>query len=483
MDPSAAVAETHLSVVFLFGDRAWKLPKAVRMAFVDQSTPERRAAACEREVALNRRLAPDVYLGVLAVARDGAVAEHLIEMRRMPTDRRLSTLIGRHPGHDEVRAVARRIAAFHAGADRSEAIAAAGSPAAVRRLWDDNLVELTPFRDTVLAGDELDAVGAAAHRYLDGREPLLATRQSEGHVVDGHGDLLADDIFCLDDGPRILDCLAFDDRLRHGDVLLDVAMLALDLERLGRADLGDLLVTAYDEFVDEHHPASLADHYVAYRALVRAKIACLRVGDERKAAAERARSLLHLCRNHLERAHVRLVLVGGAPGTGKSTLAAGLAATNGWVVLDSDELRKDLAGLGHAESGAAPYGEGLYRPEMTDRVYATLRDRAGRLLGRGESVVLDASWTDARHRHLATEVASTNHADLAELVCTVPDEVARRRVAERAQGADVVSDADPEVASRMAAAQDPWPTAITVDTTADPTDSLAAALTALAGPA
>lgn len=472
----AAAAETHLSVVFLLGDRAWKLPKPVRMAFVDQSTPELRARTCRREVDLNRRLAPDVYLGVLDLVRDGEAVDHLIEMRRMPDDRRLTTLALAGGGHDEVVAVARRLAAFHAAAARSGPVAEAGDPDAVRRLWDDNLDELAVYRDVVLDGTRVDAVAATAHRYLDGRRPLFVGRIADGHVVDGHGDLLADDIFCLDDGPRILDCLAFDDRLRHGDVLLDLAMLVMDLERLGRADLADLLVTTYRRHTDEHHPASLAHHYVAYRALVRAKIACLRVDDEGPAARDRARDLLALCRRHLDRGEVRLVLVGGAPGSGKSTLAEGLAGERDWAVLSSDETRKDLLGIDHRRSAAAPFGEGAYRTEVTDRVHAALREQAGRLLAQGESVVLDASWTEARHRAAAVDLAAGHAATLVALECRLPVAVAQRRILGRG---DSVSDADDEVAARLAAARDPWPDAVVVDTSGDPTDALAAALTAL----
>ncbi len=475
----AAAAETHLSVVFLVGDRAWKLPKPVRMAFVDQSTPALRARACRREVELNRRLAPDVYLGVLDLVRDGEVVDHLIEMRRMPDDRRLATLVLAGDGHDEVVAVARRLAAFHAAADRGEPVTAAGEPDAVRRLWDDNLDELLPFRDDVLDGAELDAAADAAHRYLDGRRSLFARRIADGHVVDGHGDLLADDIFCLDDGPRILDCLAFDDRLRHGDVLLDLAMLAMDLERLGRADLADLLVATYRRHTDEHHPASLAHHYVAYRALVRAKIACLRVADEGPVARDRGRALLDLGRRHLDRGAVRLVLVGGAPGTGKSTLAEGLAEVREWAVLGSDETRKDLLGIDHRDSAAAPFGEGAYRTEVTERVHAALRERAGHLLAHGESVVIDASWTDVRHRAAAAALAADHAADLLALECRLPVAEARRRVTERAARGGSVSDADAEVAERLAATRDPWPEAVPVDTSGDPATALAAALAAL----
>ena len=127
-----------------------------------------------------------------------------------------------------------------------------------------------------------------ARRYLDGRGQLFAARIAHEKVRDGHGDLLADDIFCLDDGPRILDCIEFDDRLRYGDVLADVAFLAMDLERVGAADLGVRFLAWYREFAAENYPETLAQHYIAYRAHVRAKVACLRAGQGDAAASDQA---------------------------------------------------------------------------------------------------------------------------------------------------------------------------------------------------
>src|SRR5207248_5092618 len=164
-----------------------------------------------------------------------------------------------------------------------------------------------------------------------------------GAVRDGHGDLQAEDIFCLDDGPRILDCIEFDDRLRHVDVLADVAFLAMDLERLGAPEAAATFLARYREFARESYPPSLAHHYIAARAHVRCKVACLRHRQGDDGGADAARGLLDLTARHLEAARVRLVLVGGLPGTGKSTVAAALADATGWVVLRSDEVRKDVA--------------------------------------------------------------------------------------------------------------------------------------------
>ena len=149
------------------------------------------------------------------------------------------------------------------------------TPSALHDLWERNLREIAPFVPSPLEPSIVTGIGELAHRYLDGRTALLAERIARGRIVDGHGDLLAEDIFCLDDGPRILDGLEFDERLRWGDVLYDVGFLAMDLEHLGRLDLAFAFLDWYREFSAETHPPSLEHHYIAYRALVRAKISCL----------------------------------------------------------------------------------------------------------------------------------------------------------------------------------------------------------------
>lgn len=479
----AGAAETHAGVVFFVGDRAYKVKKPVDLGFLDFSTREARERACHREVELNRRLAPDVYLGVLdLVDGDGRVADHVVVMRRMPEERRLTRLLEDGGGlMGCLREVARRVAALHAASPTSaedEQIARVATRDAVAGNWQDNLQTLGSFAGDLLPERELDRVQRLATRYLEGREPLFTARIEDGLVRDGHGDLLAEDVFCLDDGPRILDCLEFNDRYRYGDVLLDVGFLAMDLERLGRPEAARQFLAWYEEFSGEHHPPSLADHYIAYRAHVRAKVACLRHSQGEAEAAGEARRLHRLTLEHLERGQVVLVLVGGLPGTGKSTVASGLSDALRWALLRSDEVRKDLAGLGHTTDARASSGEGLYRPEQVARVYGELRARARHLLERGVPVVLDASWTSARERRAAAELAESTSSDLVELRCEVPREVARARVAGRSPGADA-SDATPEVLDAMAEGADPWPEATVVRTDGPVDAALATARSAL----
>lgn len=468
----AQVTETHSGVVFFFGDRAYKLKKPLDLGFLDYRRRDARAAACRREVELNSRLAPDVYLGVADVSGpDGQLCDHLVVMRRLPARRRLSTLAAAGvPVGEDLRRLARLLAAFHARADTSAAIEAAAGRDALAARWEANAAEMARFAGPLFDEATAGSVLLLARRYLAGRDPLFRARLAAGRARDGHGDLLADDIFCLDDGPRVLDCLEFDDALRWGDVLADVAFLAMDLERLGRADLArDFLVT-YREFAGDNWPESLAHHHIGYRAQVRAKVAALAweqadaASEAQERAAMDARHLLDLAAWHLTEGRVRMVVVGGLPGSGKSTLAARLGDAMDAVVFRSDEVRKQLAGIDPAAPAAAPFAQGLYRPEMTEATYGELLRRAGVALGNGRSVIVDASWHDPAWRERARTVAAQVSADLAELRCELPIEAIVERVRGRAAAGGDVSDATVGLVRRLAASQQPWPSAQTVNT-------------------
>jgi len=478
--PWAELAETHSAIVVFAGDRAYKLKKPVAFDFLDFSTRELREQAVHREVELNRRIAPDVYLGVADVLGvDGEVCDHLVVMRRLPADRRLSALVKSGTvTDDDLRALARVVAVFHAGARRDDATAAAGAPESISSKLARDLGELQRFARSVFAAETLDEATTRAMRYVQGRARLFEARVAEGWVCDGHGDLLADDVFCLADGPRVLDCIDFSDQLRYGDVLADVAFLAMDLERLGAPDLAARFLDCYDEFSGERHPSTLVDYYIAFRALIRAKVAALRLeqgeGDARSAATR----LLDLSVARLRHGRVAMVLVGGAPGTGKTTVAEGLGNRREWAVVRSDVVRKELAGLGPRDAAPAAFGEGLYSPEATRRTYEHLLGRARVALELGQSVVLDASWSAASLRADAARVAEATASDLIELRCEVSPSVAEARVERRrAEGLDA-SDADRTVAAALRASADAWPEASVIDTTGSRTAALEKAWTA-----
>lgn len=472
------VVETHISTVFLVGDRAYKLKKAVRNAFLDWGTPERRREACRAEVALNRRLSPDVYLGVLDVVDEhGGLRDGLVVMRRMPRDRSLEAMVRAGESVDAaIVALAKLLAGFHARASRDGVAVAAGRPESVARLWAGNLEELRSLPAAAGAA-ELDAIARLAGGYQRGRAGLIARRAESGRSCDGHGDLLAADVFLTGDGPRVLDCLEFDPSLRAGDVLADVAFLAMDLERLGVPDAAAHFLRAYRDYAGDDWPASLADFWVAYRALVRAKVAWLRAPWDTAAPAEAA-ELLGLCRRHLEAAAVRLVLVGGAPGTGKTTIAAALAARAGWVHLATDDMRADAVGPaegGAAGGGGVGFAQGRYRSELVSATYDLLLERAERCVRAGESVVLDATWSSAARRHAARDLARRAGAHTVEIRCVVGLDEALRRVRERAVGAER-DEMTPGVVRDLTAAMEAWPTAHELETGGEADDTVEAAV-------
>ena len=467
----AQVRETDVNVVVLFGDRAYKLKKPVTTDLVDLGTPERRLAACRREVELNRRLAPDVYLGISSISDPvgpeadpgGAPAvEHCVVMRRMPEDRRLAHLVrSGAPVEGALRALARTVAVFHAGVPHDPEVTAEGSRDAVLRRWAALVAEVRTTR--VLAPDLVAAVERLAGRFLAGRAPLMAQRCADDRIVDGHGDLVADDVFCLDSGPRVLDCLEFDDRLRFADGLDDAAFLAMDLERLGRPELATAWLDAYAGFSGDPAPAALRHHYIARRAFAQAKAACLRTAQGDPTAVADAHAHADLALRHLRSGAVRLVLVGGLPGTGKSTVAGGLADRVGAALLCGDRVCTELAGHDPQENDHHDhgYGEGCATPARTDALYGELLHRAGALLERGESVVIDAAWIDHRHREAAAELAARTHSELVVLRCAAPPGTARQRLATHERS---ISYATTAIAAAMAVDSEPWPRARAVDT-------------------
>ena len=365
----AAVVETHVSILFFIDDRVYKLRKHIQFGFLDFRDRAARDEDCRREVDLNRRLAPDVYLGVADVEFEGEPIDHMVVMRRLPEERRLATLARDGEDLDEwVRQVAETMHSFHRASPSSSEISLAATGPVLQGGWDSNFSETAPFVGRILDPEVDEEIRSLVACWIDGRQSLFDSRIAAGRIRDGHGDLQATDIFCLDDGVRILDCLEFSDQLRYVDVCADVAFLAMDLERLGRADAAEQFLDHYQDCAKDRFPVALIHHYVAARAYIRAKVACLRVEQGDEGSRAEACQLHSLALAHLRRARVRLVLIGGLPGSGKSTVAAGVSRILEWRVLRSDVVRREMS-TGEVQPG---YGMGHYAPQATAAVYGEM---------------------------------------------------------------------------------------------------------------
>ncbi|MDT5208454.1 MAG: uncharacterized protein QOF67_869 [Mycobacterium sp.] len=468
---SAEIRETHTGIVILIGGKAYKIKKPIVTDFLDYSTLDRRERACAHEVALNSRLAPSSYLGIGHLSGpQGGPAEPVIVMRRYPDAARLSSLVKRgEPVEDHLRAIAEVVARFHDDAGRGLTIDGHGTVDAVAARWQQNISELQRFDGTVVSAESIREVQRLATQFMSGRAVLFTQRITERRIVDGHADLVADDIFCLPDEPVLLDCLEFDDHLRYVDGIDDAAFLAMDLEFLGRKDLGEYFLNQYSRLAGDSAPPALKDFYIAYRAVVRAKVDCIRVAQGHPDAAADARRHIDIALDHLRAADVRLILVGGGPGTGKTTLAHSLAEQVGAQVISTDEVRRQLQAAGAIVGQPGALNTGLYAADNVAAVYEAVLWHARLSLCRGESVILDGTWRDSRQRQRAHDLAGETASTTLEFVCTAPEEIAATRVQTRTNTA---SDATPEIAAAFSGSDAEWHGAHRINTSRPLADSV-----------
>ncbi|MAE94692.1 MAG: hypothetical protein CL910_08540 [Deltaproteobacteria bacterium] len=464
-DETVEVTQTHLSYVFLVGDRVVKLHKDVDLGFADFSTREARNDDALLELELGRRLSPDVYLGVAALhldangqARVGALTdridepelEHAVVMRRLPEGRdALSLLEAAELSPHQIDVLSEQIARLH----RDHGL---GRPAPwSAEAWLERIA--APMRANVVSLTE--TLGAAAVHELEERlenrlgalSATLEARRVEGRAVDGHGDLHLQHVW-FERGAReahLIDGLAFSDSLRRIDPASEVAFLAMDLVYRGRGDLAERFLAHYAEETDDFGLYDVVDFYMSYRAAVRAKVAALCAhdpavpADQRADADQSARRHLALAEELLEPAAPgALVLLCGTVGSGKSSVARSLAPELGAVVVASDRVRRRLPGFTPAPGGAQDGG--AYSREGRDLAYEALLERACPPLCSGRPVLLDATYESRFHRDEARELARRHAAPAFLVEARVAKPTALQRLRRRAASGADASEAGPQ---------------------------------------
>jgi aminoglycoside phosphotransferase family enzyme/predicted kinase len=468
---TVSMRQTHISWLFFTEDFVYKVKKAVNFGFLDFTSLEARRFFCEEEARLNRRLAPGVYLGVLAITEadgrirlngSGKVVDYALQMRRLPEDRMLPTLLDAGVVTPQImRRLAQLLATFHAGADTGPEIDSGGTVDTIRGNWEENFTQTRPYLDWPLGREAYEVIRCRVLDFCHTRGALFAQRIASGRIRDGHGDLRAEHI-CLIDPPVIFDCIEFNRRFRHGDVAADVAFLAMDLDERGFAELSRVFVRAYVESSGDPGVLDVLDFYRCYRAFVRAKVECFRLDDPAVSAGDKrraARATARYCRLAARYAEALrrpwLLLCCGLMGSGKSALAEALAPRLSLEVLGSDVTRKELAGVRPTTAARTAYGEGLYTPEWTDATYAYLFAQAEQMLAEGRSVLLDASFQRASHRRQALQLAASVGAECCVLECWCPEEELSRRLQRRAAQGGSVSDGRVELLAQQRASFEP----------------------------
>jgi uncharacterized protein len=451
---------THAAMVFLVGERAYKMKRGVRYSFLDFTTLERRTRALEAELELNRRTAPMLYRrlvpvtreadGRLALAGDGEPIEWLLEMARFDRAARLDRVAERGELTAAiVDVLAAEIARFH---ERAAPRPRDGGHAGMRAVIEGNAEDLAGLPDRALPDDRSKRLTACCHDELARQKPLLEQRRRSGRVRRCHGDLHLGNIVLIDGRPVLFDCLEFDEALASTDTLYDLAFLLMDLEHQDLGALAQRLLSAYLEASWDDGGVALLPLFLACRAAIRAKVLGFGAAQGRPDASEptmaEARAYLERALLYLQPAPARLVAIGGASGTGKSSLARRLAPAlgpaPGAVILRSDVARKRLHGVG---SGDRLPPE-AYRKEASRPVYDALAGRGAALVGAGHAAIVDAVFLDPGERGQIEAVAAAAGVPFDGLWLRAPEDVLARRVAARRGDA---SDATPEVVRRQLA--------------------------------
>ncbi len=494
--------ETHISWILLTGTLAYKIKKPVNLGFVDFSTPERRRWFCQEEIRLNRRLAPDLYLGLspihgpperAAFHGSGPILELAVRMRQFPQSALLGAVL-EHQGLSEAQLerLADDLAAFHAAAAVASPEDPYGAPELVKAPAMANLEVLGA------CGLVPEADVAALRHWTDDQfeslRPSFVGRRSQGRIRECHGDLHLGNMLLEGERLRVFDCLEFSPQLRWIDVISDLAFLAMDLEHRHRPDLGAVLLNRWLGRCGDYAGLLTWRWYRVYRSLVRAKVCALRL-DQQSLDAEASLTLQHDLERYLQGASratatpaPALVITHGVSGSGKSHRARQLCRRQGWIQLRSDVERKRLFGT-WGQGSAPPLHGDPYRPEVSAMLYDQhLPEQAEHILAAGLTVVVDATFLRRDQRRRMEALARKRGVPYLILACVSSQDQARRRLLERqALGGDP-SDADGAVLEAQFRAVEPLDgherdRCLEVGAPITPQELIAAMAARLAGPA
>jgi uncharacterized protein len=445
--------ETSISHVFLGDHFVYKIKKPVNFGYCDFSTLKKRRHDCRAEVSLNRRLAADMYLGVVPIYGKGDLfsfkrsgtsspAEYAVKMKRIPDACILFNLIGQgKPLYGELEEIGKILSIFH---DRAPVYRGSRYGGLKTMQWatEQNFEQVKPFCDITINKEFYGALTAYTRDFIGSRKALFLSRKKDGFIREGHGDLHSQHI-CLTRPPVIFDCIEFNEAFRKIDILQDIAFLLMDLEYRGRFDLSRRLLKSYAAHRQDSLPEALLRFYKVYRAVVRGKVDSLLFSnsgdiDTKQRGLKMAMDYFKLAQHYIvdDGKPFNPVVIMGLSGSGKSTIAKDIPGD--WIILRSDEFRKQAAGMKKGEHAYGEFGEKIYSDEMTKKIYSLLLDRAtGHVLG-GRRVIVDATFLKSSQRMSFYDACMERHLNPFFIQCFADKACLRDRIAKRmADGADI----------------------------------------------
>ena len=445
--------QTHISVVLLSRRHALKLKKPVDFGFLDYTTLEKRLAACEAEIDLNRRLCADTYLGVQPIIEangephlrgEGRIIDYGVLMKRLPAAGMLDQMLRDNAVTESlIDGIAAKLAGFHKSARRGVEVDSYGSVETIRQNWEENFAQTAPFINRTITQKAFDSIRFWVTDWLEQNSGLLQRRVADGRICDGHGDLRSESICVINSGICFFDCIEFNERFRCGDTASEAAFLAMDLDAHERPDLGYYFCERYETFSDDDHLYRILPFYRCYRAFVRGKVLSFRLEEsgfsetELDTARMQAENYFALAARYTTRLRQPTVIaVTGLSGTGKTSVARAVAAELGLRVISADAVRKSIFG----DTQNCAYGEGAYSDEGNRLTYQKLLEQGLALLPE-ESVVLDATFRRADDRAQARSLIESVGAKWRLIECRLAPELIHRRLEQRTTRKEGLSDA------------------------------------------
>lgn len=453
-DLPVEMIQTHISVILLGKHRVLKLKKPVDFGFLDYTTLENRRKACDREVELNSRLCPEIYLGTQPIIEEneefrfsdeGNIIDYGVLMKRLPEARMLDRMVAENNVTEEMLVqIAEKLNEFHKTARRGKDVDAFGNLETIRFNWEENFRQTKPYIDRTISHSDFELIREWVKNWLCENEDLLNKRVEQGHICDGHGDLRCESV-CISNGIYIFDCIEFNDRFRCADVANEAAFLAMDLAAYGRPDLGHFFYERYSEIAGDEDLIKLFSFYRCYRAFVRGKVLSFQLDEpelsdgQHKSAKKRAEVYFKIAASSAKQLeNPTIIMVAGLSGTGKTSVARAIAGELGLRVVSSDAVRKSL----FPENGkSTEYGKGIYSEDSRRLVYQKMIENAVEIFQNDGSVILDATFQRAADRELVKQTADSLGAQCRLIECRLDPNLVRKRLNLRAERRDGLSDA------------------------------------------
>jgi aminoglycoside phosphotransferase family enzyme/predicted kinase len=462
--------QTHISWVFIAPPFVFKVKKPVNLGFLDFSTLEKRRHFCQREVQLNRRLAPEIYLGAIPIYETdsgfsfeppGEIVEYAVKMKELPHGWFLNELLQKdRVGEKEIERVISTLHRFYEAETPTPEVEQWGMPEKLKISTDENFAQVEPFVRRTISPVAFETIRYFTNQFYAANEKLFCDRIQQHRILDCHGDLHLDHVHLTPEATTIFDCIEFNDRFRFIDIANDLAFLAMDFDFKGRSDLGNLLLrNAAREFRDSGI-LKIVDFYKCYRAFVRGKVESIQATEKETTSPheheEQAARYFRLALRYAVSGSEPLVLViTGRVGTGKTTVAKQLGNELDWPVFSSDRIRKTMAGVPLTERTAAELREKMYSEQMTEQTYEKLLDNGLASLATHNGVVLDATFSNPANRKSLRYACARAGVRLQVVELDVDPGEIKRRLNARDETTGEISDARLEDFEKLSAAYEP----------------------------